>query len=209
MKNFESIHFYLKKWQSFSLVNKPINKSEAEIAVRKSYNVLGYEDPEIVFCHSLKDGFEKLLKQNLYRLEVDLKYNLSNQIWNSIKKQIDKTMVRSTSQQTKEIEKSTSQRKLQLFYQLKKNINLENHQKETFLVRCRMNIRPEKWIAYGSQSDFYISTSNCDYDFQKWEVLQLLVKNCGCILSVEKLEETNTSPALFKKMAIVCDSPRW
>ncbi len=55
--------------------------------------------------------------------------------------------------------------------------------------------------------DFCMSVFNCNYDPIDWQLLELLVQNCGWIISLEKLVSSGHNSTKFEKMVIICERP--
>lgn len=46
------IPYYREKWQAIALSTTPIDRNKAELAIKKTYEIMGKEAPEIKFCSS-------------------------------------------------------------------------------------------------------------------------------------------------------------
>ena len=199
---------YRRKWQEIVFSTKQIDKAAAAAAVKAAYTILGYEEPEIMFCDSPYAAFATILAQGICQPECEPAYCLSSQLWNQMKSQLSTQVTRSIAQQNEELKRLVSQQKNQLSVEIRRELStLLNHRQRNLLIRSSLNIQPEKWSIYGSQSEFCISVLNCVYAPKKWEVFQSLIHNCGWILSYERVVGMSNSPIKFKKTAIICNRP--
>ncbi len=67
-----AIAIYRQKWQKIALSTTPINRQEAEIAVKKAYEVIGRKTPEILFFKSPREIAQLLVHQNPEKLAQQL-----------------------------------------------------------------------------------------------------------------------------------------
>ncbi|MCL1475331.1 DUF6745 domain-containing protein [Argonema antarcticum] len=207
-KQEELISVYRNKWQEIVLSTETVDRVKAEQAVKVAYNMIGYEEPEIIFCQSPYEALRTLLSQSQCRLESEPKYNLSNLIWNQFKSQVSIEVIRLICQQNEPMKRLITQYSTQLNLQLRRQLtDLTNQQGKILLKRYNLYVQPEKWAIYGSQSDFCISVLNCNHNSQNWKVFQLLVRHSGSIFSFEKVAHFGELPIKFKKMVIICDRP--
>ncbi len=199
---------YLEKWQKLVFITGKIDKFKAECAVKDAYNLIGIEEPEIIFCQSPKEALNTLINQSPYRLENDPKYTLSHLMWNQVKSQISIDIIRFINQHTEPRKRSILRYNNQINIHLKRQLAEQTAlQNKRLLTRYSLYVTPEKWANYGSKLDFCISVLNCHHNNQNWEVFQALVRHCGCIFSFEKASNFGESTIQYKKMVIICERP--
>jgi len=202
------IEFYLAKWRKIILSTTEIDQDAAAQAINSAYAFVGYDKPNIVFCHSLHAGLATILEQGLCRLECGVEYYLIQIIWNNIKSQLSQEVTLLVNQKNYQMQCQVNQYKIQMINQIRRQLdNQANQQQKKILIRSQLYIRPEVLISYASKSDFCISILNCDYDSIIWQVFQSLIKNCGWIISLEKLVSNDNNYSKWEKMVIICETP--
>ena len=172
------IPVYREKWRRIALSTEAIDRQKASNAIKAAYELMGYPEPEIIFCDSpeaagyaivsqlesqLGSQLGSLLVNQLYsqlvnQLENELWSQLWNQLWNQLHSQLD------------------SQLENQLYSQL-------DCQQVSILYCC---ISPEYLACYSSLFDFCICVLNCTCEPKIWQAFQSLASECGWIFPCEK-----------------------
>lgn len=197
----QEIEFYLAKWRTIILSTSEIDKDAATKAIKSAYSFVGNEKPNIVFCKSPYTALTIILEQGLCRLESGVEYYLIKTIWNYIKTQLSQEVVRLVSQNNYKLQCKVNEYKNQIINQVRRQVDIRaNQQQKILLRRSNIYIQPEVLASYASKSDFCISVLKCDYDSMIWQVFQLLIQNCGWIISLKKLVNN-------EKMVIICERP--
>ncbi|HEY9692849.1 MAG TPA: hypothetical protein V6D15_11620 [Oculatellaceae cyanobacterium] len=191
-----SVHLiksYADKWKQLIQTSIIAEKTILENYIKTAYELMGYEAPECIFVSDVKVAIIDILNHyECYHVQPDIKYRLGQEIWNNIKIQINYETRRHIVQGNRDLYQLAFEYKQQKFLNSFKEIipYLTNNQK-TLLVRIKINLLIEKWVTYGSQSDFCISELNCSFDVEKWKVFKLLTNQCGCIYCLTSLNQTN------------------
>jgi hypothetical protein len=156
-----------RKWLAVARCTERIDRTTATDAINAVYLAIGSKKvPEIIFVDSPNAALKMLQAKNEYeknssfsifrRLKIDLVIRPRN----SIQHQLRNLPQTDTEQnEPKFISHSWSMAQIQLF--------------------SRVSI--QFWSRYAWFLDFAYSVLGCDYVPEKWEALQLLVKNCGYI----------------------------
>ncbi|WP_242056931.1 MULTISPECIES: DUF6745 domain-containing protein [Oscillatoriales] len=181
------IPVYLEKWRSIALSTEPIDRQKASEAVKAVYEIIGEQEPLIVFFDSpysalshkeslhIKQVGKKLKSAVIDKLWKPLEIQLGKQVDSQLKRWLHRQLLKS---QMGNIQMSQLREKLA--------IKLEKH-------NC---IRPEIWSLNCCKAEFYINVLNCQSARNKdWQVLQTFLQDCGWIIP-------------YKKLCIICDRPR-
>ncbi|BAZ12645.1 hypothetical protein NIES4071_44770 [Calothrix sp. NIES-4071] len=202
IKNYEA------KWLKLISTDSTVDKNAAAEAINAAYAIVGEQKPTIIFCDSLYAAFRSILEQGMCRLESGVEYELIKKTWNYIKNQLNPEVTRLICQSNEEVQHRVSQYKKQIINQIRRQLDSEaNQQQKKILIRSSIYIQPEVLASYGSQCDFCISELNCEYDYAIWQVFQSIVKNCGWIISLEKLVSTENNFVNREKLVIICEKP--
>jgi hypothetical protein len=179
----EKIAFsYANKWKKIVCCHKKVDRLWAEYIVRRSYELMEYQPPKIYFQDDTKTAITNIVLQGSYRIESDIKYRFSREIWNQVSSQLSQQSLRSIRKNNEQLYRFCHQYKLQLFAESFDRITTPlNHRQLTVLTRLRVNTVLEKAAMYGSQSDFCISALDCDYNPEKWKIFESLMSCCGLI----------------------------
>lgn len=182
------IRVYQEKWKAIALSTERIDRQKAEVAVKAAYQVMGLQEPEIIFCdspyQSLRLSASKAAKSQLVKpLENQLGEQLVKQIGSQIIPRLwgylwNKLGQRELYSVCNEIAASCL-------------VRLRDELKDNLLDYVRLILAqeiPTAKILRCSRLDFCISVLNCTCDFQtRWEVLQSLVKNCSWLFPLETI----------------------
>lgn len=203
LKNYED------KWLKLISATDKVDKYAAAEAINVAYAIVGHEKPTIIFCESLYEAFEAILKQGMCRMESGVEYDLIKTTWNHIKNQINPEFTRLISQNSEQVKQRVYQYKNQIITQIRKQLDSKaNQQQKKILTRSSFYIQPEVLASYGSKCDFCISELNCDYDYSIWQAFQSIVQNCGWIISLEKFVSAENNTANREKIVIICEVPQ-
>jgi hypothetical protein len=188
---------YADKWKNFVCSPKNTDKLAAEYIIKKSYDLMGYQDPKIYFVDDMKTAICNIISQKTYWIESDIKYRFSHEIWNQISSQLSQESIRSVRKNNEQLYQFCREYKLRLFVEsFNQIITPLSHRQQTVFTRLRINTVLEKWAMYGSQSDFCISVLNCDYNPEKWKVFQSLMSCCGLIFCLPS-EDINSKETVI------------
>ncbi|HLO47912.1 MAG TPA: hypothetical protein VK211_05775 [Kamptonema sp.] len=200
-----SIPLYREKWRAIALSTEPINHEQASAAIKKAYTFIGQQEPQIIFFDS------PYLALNYFAERMGGEFG--SEIGGQLKSEICSELYRKlTSQIKSELEnKIYSKLYNPLYDQIIEQLNNQIHNQLHSLLHSKMigifnsfmerqfyhrnKIVSELLACNGSWVDFCISALNLECDLAKWEIMQLLVKNCGWIYPCEKT-------------CFVCDRPR-
>ena len=186
------IGVYREKWRRIALSTEAIDPQKASNAVKAAYELMGYQEPEIIFCDSYcavgyalvnqqdKELGSKLGSKLWLQLSKKLNSQLSNQLWSQLDSQLD------------------SELNNQLWNQL--NSQLDNRLWSQLWRKLEKYFNNYLWLVvdlayYGSLFDFCISVLNCAYDPKQWQIFQSLAFDCAWMFP-------------FKNTCYVCDRPR-
>lgn len=199
---------YEAKWLKLIAADNAIEKNAAVKAINAAYTIFEKPKPTIIFCNSPYDAFKIVLAQGLCRLESGVEYDLINKVWNGIKNQLNPQVTRLICQKNEQLKHKVSQDKSNILNQIRRQLDSEvNEQQKKMLIRSNIYIQPEILASYGSQCDFCISELNCEYDYATWEVFQSILQNCGWIIFLEKLLNTENDSLNIEKIVIICEKP--
>ncbi len=179
------IPVYREKWRNIALSTKPIDRQKAADAIKVVYQLIGYQEPEIIFCDSPFAAGKTFGNQAGNQLASRLTSQLESLLWSQMVSRVEGELWSElTSYLSSELER-------QLWNQLWRQLEnqLANHQ-FNFVSICA-----EVWACAGSLYDFCIAVLNCAYLPREWQIFQALVGDCGWILPYEKI-------------CYVCDRPR-
>jgi hypothetical protein len=186
--------FYADKWHQLIFSSEKIDKSKAENIVRQAYKIIGYEEPIIVFADSPSIAIQQILSLKSCMPHSDVGHILGREIWNQIKIQLSHQVIREIRWQNEDLEGLINHHKHPIIIKFRKPaIDRLSEQYRVRLIRLGINTVPERFAVCGNQSDFCISVLNCEYDVQKWEIFQSLVKNCGLIFCFKQQENVDNS----------------
>lgn len=182
------IPIYQEKWRKIALSTEPIDCQKAANAVKEAYKLIGYQEPEVIFCDSpfaackiiVSQGSQKYL--HLYSsIKIEMirrseRSKLSLQLNKQLSRQLGKSIPNLWSS-TQLVDLLSSQLKIELNSLLPSAIYFPD------------------WAYTGSSFDFFISVLNCTHDPKIWQIFQSLVFNCSWIVS-------------YDDICYICDRPR-
>ncbi|MFB2919003.1 DUF6745 domain-containing protein [Aerosakkonema funiforme] len=180
------IPVYLEKWRSIALSTEPIDRQKASEAVKAVYELIGEQEPLIVFFDSPYSAL--IHKESLHIKQVGkkLKGAVINKLWKPLEIQL-------SEQVDSQLKQWLESRRLKI--KMGSIQMSEIRDKLAIKLKKHNCIRPEIWSLNCCKADFYINVLNCQSDRQKeWEVFQTLMKDCGWILP-------------YRKLCIICDRP--
>lgn len=182
------IPVYREKWRAIALSTERIDRQKAEVAVKAAYQLIGSQEPEIIFCDS---PYQALNLLALGAAKSQLMKQLENQLGEQLVKQIRSKII---PQLWGYLWDKLGQRQLYLVYnQIAASclVQLKDELEDNLLDYVRLILAqeiPTSKIIRCSRIDFCISALNCTYDFPKeWEVLQSSVKNCSWLFPLETI----------------------
>ena len=204
------IPVYREKWRRYAVSTEPINHQKTAVAVKAANTLIYQKKPYILFCdspHAAKNTWlNVVLFSQLSQLEnenpVEQELRLRNQLEKSLDPELRSYLVSQLENSFQPVKSQlVSQLENQLWLQLRGQLEsqLESQLKSQLvnqlysqlqhLLHSRLTnlspndaIRPELRVCNGCWLDFCISVLNCAHNFQReWELLQLLVRNCGWI----------------------------
>lgn len=181
------IPVYLEKWRSIALSTEPIDRQKADEAVKAVYEIIGEQEPLIVFFDSPYSALTHKESLHIKQVGKKLKSAVINKLWKPLEIQLGEQVDSQLKQWLDSRRLKIKMGSIQMSELREKlAIKLEKH-------NC---IRPEIWSLNCCKADFYINALNCQSDRNKdWQVLQTLLKECGWILP-------------YRKLCIICDRPR-
>jgi hypothetical protein len=181
------IPVYREKWRRIALSTAAIDPQKSSNAIKAAYELIGYQEPEIIVCDSPFAACYALVSQ----LGSELDSQLWNQLWNQLWIQLDSQLWSQLDDQL------WSQLDDQLWSQLESQLESQlGSQLWSQLGRYFDNYLYLVDLAFvGSYCDFCISVLNCAFEPKKWQIFQSLAFDCGWIFA-------------FEKTCYVCDRPR-
>ncbi|TWH54173.1 hypothetical protein [Dulcicalothrix desertica] len=199
---------YEAKWLKLIAANNAFDKNAAAEAINTAYTIFEKPKPTIIFCDSQYHAFKIVLEQGICKLESGVEYDLINKLWNGIKNQLNPQIARLICQSNEPIKQIISQYKSNTINQIRRQLDSEaNEQQKKILIRSNTYIQPEILASYGSQCDFCISELSCEYDDKIWLVFQSILQNCGWIITLEKLVNSENGSLNREKIVIICEKP--
>jgi hypothetical protein len=187
------IQSYSNQWKQLIQASVVTEKNTLEKNIKIAYELMGYASPKCIFTNDIKVAINDILNARAhYLVQPDIKYRLAQEIWGNTKVQINFEMQRYIVQSNRDLYQFALDYKYQVFSSNFRQIvpYLTNSQNNLF-TRLRTNVALEKWITYGSQSDFCISELNCEVDAKKWKVFQLLANQCKFIFCLTSFKNIN------------------
>ena len=197
------IPFYRRKWQRIALKLGPISRKEVTETVQIIYTYLEREAPKIVFCDSIDAAFKKFVDIPVnsrlnYQIERKIKGELYEELYGELKSQLGISLANELA--SKFYSSTYSKLVLPLQRQMRDKLDKEKENKETKKMGSHLRrswencLQPEGLFEYVSMLDFCANVLNCQYDRNRWELLQAIVKYCGW-----------TYP--FEGICLACDRP--
>lgn len=165
---------------------EPLDREEAKRAIAAAYNLLGKDEPLIIFC------------ENITTAHKALEYQPINQLGEQLGCALEKELI---EKQELELWKGI---RLPLWRQL------ECFFIDRFLEELEQAIGREPWdddeyfnyldpyylACYGSWFDYSIGVLNSSCNSLKWQVFQSLVRSCGGIFPYDKICVVSVSKGL-------------
>jgi hypothetical protein len=189
------ISVYREKWRAIALSTERINRQKAEVAIKAAYQLIGLQEPEIIFCDSPYEASRLLAigaakGQLLEELESQLSEQLVKQIGRQIAPRLWGYLWDNLGQ--RQLYSFSNEIAVSCLVQLRDGL------KDNLLDYMRLILARETVISKilrCNRLDFCMSVLNCTCNFpREWEALQSLVKNCSWIFPLER-------------MCYVCDRP--
>jgi hypothetical protein len=209
------IPVYRDKWRSIAMQTEPIDQEKVAEAIKATYAVCEYLEPEIFFygnpCTAIEqifaiDNFKEYLGRDI---QVKFRKRVPNHIEHGIKQQLeDRLFIKLRNQiQFPKFPYYTTESNPQISFfpwefeihkcmELQIFSDLDRPEFEfTNISNFSLTLnRTGSWSIWGCMFDFCISVLKLQHDKQKWKVLQDLIQYCGFIF-------------LFEKVCIVCARP--
>ncbi|MEG4939675.1 DUF6745 domain-containing protein [Microcoleus sp. F4-D5] len=196
---------YREKWRLIGLSIKPIDRPQATAAIHTAYNIIGFPEPEIIFCDSpytALQAVEPLIEGDLgselgreilnkihTRLYNQLRYKLGMELQNQVYSQLyDPLFYQWIGQLHDRIKDELLNR---FIGELDSGCDSILNRQFFYNNNC---IVSEFSACHGSWVDFCISVLKLEIDRSLYSAFQSLVENCGWIYP-------------FEKMCFVCDRP--
>lgn len=197
------IPFYRQKWQKIALKLGPISRPEVTETIQKIYSYLDRETPEVYFYDSIDGAFQKFVnipvnRRLNYQLERKIKVELYEELYGELKSQLGIGLANELA--SKFCNSTYSKLVLPLHRQMRDKLGNETENKVTKRMGSHLRrswgncLQPEGLFEYVSLLDFCAGVLNCQYDRDKWELLQAIVKYCGWIYT-------------FEGICLACDRP--
>ena len=199
------IPIYREKWRQIGLSIKPIDRPQATAAINTAYNIIGFGEPEIIFCDSPYTALQAVepLRMRDSGLETgsEIRNKIHNELYDILRSQLSREL------ENKIYSKLYNPLYAQLMNQLHVHVKDEVYVKlarklggrfqRFFIDQTYHNnsIVSELSACHGSWVDFCIDVLNLEYDRPLYSAFKSLVENCGWIYP-------------FEKICFVCDRPR-
>ena len=199
------IPVYREKWRQIGLSIAPIDRPQATAAVNTAYNIIGFPEPEIIFCDSPYIALQAVeplrIRDSGLETGSEIRNKIHNELYDILRSQLGRELEN----------KIYSQLYNPLYAQLMNQLHV--HIKDEVYVKLARKLGGKFqrfWIdqtyqnngivsqvsaCHGSWVDFCISVLNLEYDRPLYSAFKSLTENCGWIYP-------------FEKMCFVCDRPR-
>ena len=186
------IPFYRQKWQTIKLSTTPLDRAAAKQAIAAFYQFFNKPLPQFFFFDSPNAAIKELndiLNEDL-ALIID-REKIDRLFWQDLVKSLQKQLESQLKgefdrhgclkyESNSELDRLKSEL---LQYSIPRSIGEEINSQ--IIWEEIEAIFPDRIQA--SFFDYCINLLNCIHDRQKWEIIQSVVKNCGCILALEEV----------------------
>jgi len=199
------IPIYREKWRQIGLSIEPIDRPIATAAINSAYNIIGFPEPEIIFCDSPYIALQAVeplrIRDSGLETGSEIRNKIHNELYDILRSQLDRKL------ENEIYSKLYNPLYAQLMNQLHIHVKDEVYTKlakqlgerfQRFLIDQAYHnnsIVSELSACHGSWVDFCIDVLNLDYDRSLYSAFKSLVENCGSIYP-------------FEKKCFVCDRPR-
>ncbi|NQE34462.1 DUF6745 domain-containing protein [Microcoleus asticus] len=199
------IPIYREKWRQIGLSIKPVDRAQATAAINSAYNIIGFSEPENIFCDSPYTALQALEPLRIHDsglgMASEIRNKIHNELYDILRSQLSREL------ENKIYSKLYNPLYAQLMNQLHAHVKDEVYVKlarklgerfqRFFIDQTYHNntIVSELSACHGSWVDFCIGVLNLEYDRSLYSAFQSLVEKCGWIYP-------------FEKMCFVCDRPR-
>ncbi|MDB9511295.1 hypothetical protein PN499_08900, partial [Kamptonema animale CS-326] len=180
------IPVYQEKWRQFSRSTEPINYNQAAEVIKSVYELMGKQEPEIIFCSNPYQGLELGTTQPSEQRIIE---HIWRHLWEKLYRQLKVSVVEPP---WKEVRKILGDASLWMHQELRNRVN--NSLK--LELQLANYIETQHWAYSCILFEISIFLFNYLHDQKHWEVFQLLVKHCGCVILP------------YEKTCIICDRPR-
>ncbi|MCU0544694.1 MAG: hypothetical protein MUE44_21425 [Oscillatoriaceae cyanobacterium Prado104] len=201
-----AIPIYRDKWWQIGLSVKPIDRAPAAAAINTAYNIIGFPEPEIVFCDSPLQALQTIQPLTARgELWLETANAIRNKIHNEVYDSLRAQLPRELENQIYSLlynplyDRLINQLKLhvedELYTQLKPQLG-ERYLVFWMKINCNHNfIVSELSACHGSWVDFCISVLKLEVDRSLHSAFVALTENCGWIYP-------------YVEKCFVCDRPR-
>ncbi|MGL5060524.1 MAG: DUF6745 domain-containing protein [Microcoleus sp.] len=200
------IPIYREKWRQIGLSVKPIDRPQAAAAINTAYNIIGFPEPEIIFCDSPLAALLKihpLSSRGELWLETAnaIRNKIHNEVYDSLREQLPSKLENQIYSQLYNPLHALLIDRLQIHVKDELYTQLKQELKEFFdvflmKITCNKNfIVSELSACHASWVDFCISVLKLECDRALYELFESLTKNCGWIYP-------------YVEKCFVCDRPQ-
>jgi hypothetical protein len=195
------IPVYREKWRKIALSTEPIDKEKAAEAVKNAYEMIGEEEPKIIFCDSPYSVFSYWENIPIGGWETRMGEQIESGLGSGLKDRMwcDLWYESNLYIQVKSILQDQEYQELMSYLEMGINKILESQLETQFEYRdyyaAEPLVLPEDWTGLASLYEFCVSALSYQADIEKWKIYQQLVKHSGWIFT-------------FEKICFVCDRPR-
>jgi hypothetical protein len=180
------IPVYREKWRAIALSTERIDRQKAANAIRAAYSIIGFEEPETIFCDSPSKAYSQLKDHPLNSLarcfEEQLRDNQHIQLMGQVQKGLWVRLVSSLSV-------NFAWNLLEPLYTKLGDQIINELEGQIF-----PSFASERWVSPACWFDFFITVLNCQSLSGEWMIFQELIMECGWIFP-------------FEGICLICDRP--
>lgn len=196
---------YREKWRQIGLSIALLDRPLATAAINTAYNIIGLDEPEIIFCESPYIALEALerlrIRDSGLETASEIRDKIHNELYDTLRSQLNRKLENQIYSQlynplyAQLIGQFQIHVKDEVYAKLAEKLGSRFHQ---FFVKITYN---NNWIlsqlsaCHGSWVDFCIEVLGLECDRSLYSAFKALVENCGWIYP-------------FEKKCFVCDRPR-
>ena len=183
------IPVYWEKWDRIAMCTDPIDRPLAADSVKAIYDIIGYQEPEIIFCDSLSQARGLTEQKSEQKLGIDIEWKLKNEIGKILLPLINMQIEFYLRHKTNLLLWPEVEMTLHDFHG---HLRMLLFYPDAYLITAPVGVTDQVHLSY---VDFCVEVLNCIHNQKVWEVYKSLGKNCGGILP-------------YEKVCFVCDRPR-
>lgn len=187
-----AIPIYREKWQHIGLSVKPIDRPQVAAAINTAYNLIGFPEPEIIFCDSPLDALLKIQPlSSCGELWMEtasaIRNKIHNEVYDSLRDQLTRELENYIYSQLYNPLYDRLVNQLHLHVKEEAYDLLEDKLREKFMIFFLKMTHNNNFIVselsacHGSWVDFCISVLNLECDRSLYELFESLTTNCGWI----------------------------